>query len=477
MDELAVVAILPGLALAVGALTILSVGIFFPQLRRLVCTVFVCGAAWILSWPSVYFGSQLAFYDLLYVDGYNFVWNSIILIGLVITLLLSDEQFEKQRVRDSVDIDVLLLLAACGGVFMVASANLIVFFVAFELLSISVYVLTGLARDEQESSEAALKYFLMGAFSSAFLLYGICLIYGATGTVLLPEIARTSSQPSLMFIAGMGLVIFGFAFKVSLVPFHFWTPDAYQGAPTSMAGFMAAVVKAAAFGAFARLMFVAFGNFSEQWLGLIWVLAALTMTLGNLIALRQQSVKRMLAYSSIAHAGYALLGFFALDGGQGLSAVAFYILVYSLMTLGAFGVVLLASGGSDRQYGRDDISSFAGLGWSRPGLAFLMLIFLLSLGGIPPLAGFIGKFYLFKEAVNAGYTGLVIIAALNSVVSLFYYLRVVVAMYFTEGDEAELPLSNPGTVIALVVAAASVVYLGIFSQTTMQFFQSAVAAV
>lgn len=418
-----------------------------------------------------------AFKGMVYVDAFTWVFSSIILCGAFVSLLFGGKLLSLQRAESGIDVDVLMLLAACGGMVMVAAANLVLLFVGFELLSISVYVLAGIARHERASSEAALKYFLLGAFSSAFLLYGMALVYGATGSLSMIEIARHARPDNLLLLVGIGLMIFGFGFKVSLVPFHVWTPDVYQGAPVSITTFMAVVVKAAAFGGFLRLMSVAFAPTSEMWTGLIWVLCVITMTVGNLVALRQKSIKRMLAYSSIAHAGYALIGFVVFGPHHGAEATIFYILAYSLMTVTAFGVVLFATAGTGAQYGNDDIDSLSGLGWTNPFLGILMTIAMLSLAGMPPFAGFMGKFYLFRAAVSGGYSGLAIIAALNSVVSLYYYLRVLVVMYFKTEESAVIHPSNDiprAPRFALALAALLTVYFGIFAETAMNAVSIAV---
>lgn len=419
-------------------------------------------------------GSARAFHGLLAVDSLSGLFGIIILLGTGLSSLLHYRQAAGQRAVQSHDVDVLLLLSAIGGMVMVSTTHLMVFFLGFELLSVSVYVLSGIAKNEQASSEGALKYFILGAFSSAFLLYGITLIFGATGSMDLVQIAAKANAQNAMLLVGIGLLIFGFCFKVSVVPFHFWAPDVYQGAPVSIAAYMATVVKAAAFGSFLRVMLMAFGSVSEVWSGFVWTLAVLTMTVGNLMAVRQRSIKRMLAYSSVSHAGYALLGFLALGAGRGAEAVVFYLIAYTFMTVAAFGVVLVVTTGSDAQYDRDDLDSFSGIGWSHPVLALMMSIAMLSLGGMPPFGGFMGKFYLFRSAVQSGYVGLAIIAALNSVVSLFYYLRVMVVMYFSGerklawSPAAELPF-GPG--LAITLATFGTIYLGLFSDNCIRLLQ------
>ena len=468
MNRVNLIAAAPVGVLVFCAISILLIGLFRSNERpfpRLIWGVGSCVVAWLASVP-MYYMQTTAWHGMVFADSYTFFFNTILLLGTALTFLLNDEQLEGQKVTKSLDVDVLLLLAVAGGMVMVSANNLITLFVGFELLSVSVYVLTGLAKMEKASTEGALKYFVLGAFSSAFLLYGMTLVYGATGTMEISQIGAAVNPHNLMLLIGLGLMIFGFGFKVSLVPFHFWTPDVYQGAPVSIAGFMAVVVKAAAFAAFFRVMYSSFASLSEAWIGMLWLLSVLTMTVGNFIALRQKSIKRMLAYSSVAHAGYALMGFLVLGAAGGGEAMAFYMLVYTFMTISAFGVVLLVTSGSKAQYEADDISSLAGVGWTHPLLGLAMTFAMLSLAGMPPLAGFMGKFYLFGAAVKGGFVGLAIIAALNSVVSLYYYLRVIVVMFFSERPELgwEPPRKIPfGANVALVITTLATVYVGLFS--------------
>jgi len=411
-----------------------------------------------------------------YPDSFSFALNTILLLGLFLSLLMTRGQLSRQGVEDSTDVDVLMILATVGGMIMVGAADLIALFLGFELLSISVYVLSGLARKERASSEGALKYFLLGAFSSAFLLYGMVLVYGEVGSMQLAEIGANAASASQLFWVGFALIAFGFAFKIGAVPFQFWVPDVYQGAPTSLTAFMAVVVKASAFGAFLRLVALGFSEGAMHWNGLVWALSILTMTIGNLLAIRQQSLKRMLAYSSIAHAGYALMGFLAIGKDRGAEAIVFYLFAYALMTIASFGVALVSGNASRLQYQRDDIKSLSGLGWSSPALALVMSIAMLSLAGMPPLAGFMGKFFIFSSALSAGYTGLVIVAALNSVASLYYYLRVILVMYFGDREEGlvwDEGQTTPSLRFALGVAAFGILIVGIFSDSFVRFAQLA----
>lgn len=433
--------------------------------------------AWTWAIPYAYAPSETSYQYLLHGDTFSFVFISMILMGTTLTLWLRPDDGRLESVKSSTDIDALIMFAALGGMIMVSAGHLIVLFLGFELLSVCVYALAGLARGERASSESAMKYFILGAFSSAFLLYGMTLVYAATGTMVLSEIGQLASADNMLLMCGLGLMVFGFGFKVSLVPFHFWTPDVYQGAPTSITAFMAVVVKVSAFGAFLRVMMLGFSGLASTYAGLFAVLAVLSMTLGNLAALRQRSVKRMFAYSSIAHAGYALVGFLSLGATEsGASATIFYLLSYMFMTVASFGILVVMTSGTRFQYDRDDIDSLSGMGWSRPGLAFMMSIAVLSLAGFPPLAGFMGKLFLFDATLKAGYVNVAIILALNSVVSLYYYLRVLVVMYFkdpvpaSEALVSEFPAVEEGSLlwclsrVSLVVATGATLLIGIYSQ-------------
>ncbi|MEX0833796.1 MAG: NADH-quinone oxidoreductase subunit NuoN [Actinomycetota bacterium] len=364
-----------------------------------------------------------------------------------------------------------LLLFATSGMMLITSANdLIMVFVALELLSFSLYVLTGFS-DRPASSEASMKYFLLGAFSSAFFLYGIALAYGATGTTKIAGIANALSgetaSPALA-IAAAGLLIVGFAFKVSAVPFHMWTPDAYQGAPTAVTAFMSAATKVAAFAALIRVLDVAFQPLAWDWTPVICVLAALTMVTGSLIAIAQTDIKRMLAYSSIAHAGFILVGLSAANS-DGIRSALFYLVSYAAMILGAFGVVMLVSARGEENTSLD---SYAGLGRRSPLLAGLMALFLLSLAGIPPTAGFIAKVAVFGAAVGAGHWPLVLIAVLASVVAAFFYIRVIVLMYMKEPEEATAPSAGAEAFVVAVPAFLTLLF-GLFPGIVFGFLEKA----
>jgi NADH-quinone oxidoreductase subunit N len=348
-------------------------------------------------------------------------------------------------------------------VLMATATDLIVIFLGLEVMSVAAYVLAGIWRGQLRSNEAALKYFLLGAFATGFLLFGIALVYGATGSMTLEPIARhlarAGSDQRTWLIAAMALLIVGFGFKVAAVPFHVWAPDVYEGAPTAVTALMAVGVKAAAFAAFVRIFLHTLGQLSADWSGVLWVLAALTMTVGNVTALLQRNIKRMLAYSSIAHAGYLLVGMVA-GGELGGSALLFYLIAYALMTLGAFAVVMAIG---RRGAPNENIDDYAGVGFRSPFLGLAMAIFMLSLAGIPPLVGFIGKFYIFSAAVKSGYVGLAVIGVLNSVVSVYYYVGVLVKMYMVEGGvDVARPSSRPYLFATLLFTVAGTVAFGIF---------------
>lgn len=397
------------------------------------------------------------------VDTFRVAVNFVILGATALGLLLAFDYLRREGL-DIGEFYFLMLMAAVGMMLLAGSRDLIVVFVSLELMSLSVYVLTGFNRRDPRSSEAALKYFLMGAFASGFLLYGIALLFGATGSTNLAlvtsEVARGASEGNLLLYAGVALVVVGFAFKVSAVPFHMWTPDVYEGAPTPVTGYMAAGVKAAGFAALLRIVTVELAPAASVWAVILWWLAILTMVVPNLIALAQDDVKRMLAYSSIAHAGYLLVGVVA-GSAAGRSAALLYLAVYSVMTLGAFALVGAVAGEGDTRTG---LADYRGLGWRRPLLGFLLVVFLLSLAGFPPTGGFIGKLYLLMAAVDAGHVTLAVILVLTSFVSYYYYLRVIWKMYFEEAAEEAPSPAVPGAAfrLAAVVAAAVILVIGLF---------------
>jgi NADH-quinone oxidoreductase subunit N len=405
-----------------------------------------------------------------------FVTGILIIVGLL-SLAISAPTVAREGLPRG-EYYALMLFSVAGMMLMATSSDLLVTFLALEVLSLAVYVLTGIRRDSPVSTEAAFKYFLLGAFSSAFFLYGIAFTYGVTGSTRLDRIASLlatqGSNATPMQLLALGLLFVGFAFKISAVPFQMWTPDAYEGAPASVTGFMSTGVKAAAFAAFARVFLTAFGPLRNEWSVVVWVVAAATMIVGTVVGVSQSSVKRMLAYSSIAHAGYLLVALLsANDLGKG--AILFYLLSYAVTNLGAFGVIALLD---TAEWPNDQVRDYAGLWNEHPALAGLMTVFLLSLGGFPPMAGFIAKWYVFSAAVKAGYYWLAILGVLTSVVSVFFYLRVVVMMYMTTTESPARVLPVPKFAgAALIVSAILVLYLGILPTRVLDWAAASIRTI
>jgi NADH-quinone oxidoreductase subunit N len=409
----------------------------------LVATIVVAVSLWIADVPAA------GFNDTLRADPYALFFAVVVSVGAGFTVLMSIDYLRDHPMAGG-DYYALVLLSTCGMILMAAANDLIVVFLALEIMSVAVYVLAGILRSDRRSNEAAIKYFFLGAFASGFLLYGTAFLFGASGSTQLDAIARAvAAKPHDPFVLlGLALLLVGFGFKVAMVPFHGWTPDVYEGAPTTVTAFMAVGVKAAAFAAFARVLSVAFGTVAASWSGLLWIVAVLTMTVGNVTAVTQRNVKRMLAYSSIAHAGYALVGLVA-GTREGGAALCLYLAVYTLMNVGAFAVLIALGRRGEPCETLDDL---AGLGFRQPILGIAMTIFMLSLAGVPPTAGFAGKLALFGAAVNAGYVGLVVIAVLNSVVSVYYYLGVLVQMYMAEGTRDVVPPRRRPALYATILA-------------------------
>jgi NADH-quinone oxidoreductase subunit N len=404
-----------------------------------------------------------------------FITLTLVIVG-VLTIMFSSQVLERDGLPSG-EYYALLLFAIVGMIMMATANDLLVIFIALEILSLAVYVLTGIRR-EIGGTEAAFKYFLLGAFSSAFFLYGIAFTYGVTGSTRLSAVGSYLSAQALtgnpLILIALGLLLVGFAFKISAVPFHMWTPDAYEGAPAIVTGFMSTGVKAAAFAAFARVFLSSFEPFRADWAPVVAAIAAATMILGTVVGVAQSNLKRMLAYSSIAHGGYLLVGLVAANQ-VGKAAILFYLLAYSVTNLAAFGVIALL-GTRDRN--NDELRDYAGLWQSQPALAALMTVCLLSLGGLPPTAGFIGKWYIFSAAVSAGYYWLAIIGVLTSVVSVFFYLRVVVMMYMEDRQGAAEPARVTAFgMAALGIAIVAIFYLGILPTPVLNLAAESIATI
>ena len=408
------------------------------------------------------------FGDMVLQDNFSSFFTVIFILCAALTILICDGYFRKEGCNHG-ELYPLILFATVGMMFMAKATDLMTVFLGLEVLSVALYVLAGFNRKNIRSNEAGLKYFLLGCFSTGFLLYGMALIYGATGTTKIARIADIAAQNgavagNTMFLVGMLLIATGFSFKIAAAPFHMWTPDVYEGAPTPITAFMSAGPKAAGFAAFLRVFLVALPTLTVQWSDLLWILAVLTMTTGNIIALSQDNIKRMLAYSSIAHAGYALVGFTA-HNASGVSGILFYLLSYTFMNIGAFAIIVLIGKKGEPN---NNVQDYAGFGSKHPVLAMCLSIFLFSLAGIPPTAGFIGKFYLFAGAVQEGYIWLAIIGVLNSAASVYYYLRVMVYMYMKtpEEDFSWVKLS-PAVMLCIIIAVAGVLIPGIIPNSVL----------
>lgn len=423
-------------------------------------------------------GPQLILGDMLVVDQFAVFFKLLVLATSALALLMAAGYLDRAGYSGG-EFAALVLCADLGMFVMASGANLASLYVGLELMALSVYVLVGYFKLEVKSNEGAVKYFVLGAASSAVLLYGISLIYGATGSLDL-ETIRSSlvnvPHQNILLLLGIVLVAFGMLFKVAAVPFHVWTPDAYEGAPTPVTAFISVAPKAVAFAMFLRLFAGTFAGEVEHWRMLLWIVSAATMIYGNVVALTQDNVKRMLAYSSIAHAGYALMGLVAASD-FGTWAVLMYMVVYAFMNLGAFGFVILLE---SKGYAGESIEDFAGLSRRHPGAAAGMLIFMLGLAGIPPTAGFMGKLYLWAATVEAGYIVLAVISVLMSAVSLYYYFRIVVQMYLKDGEsDGESPaelISDRWTGAAIAVCAVLTLAFGVWPAPLVGWAKSGLIA-
>ncbi|HTT74824.1 MAG TPA: NADH-quinone oxidoreductase subunit N [Candidatus Binataceae bacterium] len=470
--------LLPLIAVALGAMAVMLVGVHVDDEDSGglgILALLALLAAFILT--ALNFGQNtITFGGSLALDDYSSFFELLIIIATAITVAMSLDYVADTGLAGA-EYYALVLMAALGMMLLAAAGDLIIIFIGLETMSIAVYALAGSMRRDIRSNEGGLKYFILGAFSTGFLLYGIALIYGATGTIQLEPIstalsAGIATSPLLLF--GVGMLLIGFGFKVAAVPFHMWTPDAYEGAPTPVTAFMAVGVKIAAFAGFLRIFLIHLAPVSGHWAMVLAVVAALTMTVGNLCALVQTNVKRMLAYSAIAHAGYILVGMAAAPSADAGGAILYYLLGYAFTNLGAFAVVVAVErrnrvGGLIRDY--------RGLARTNPVLSAAMAFFMLSLTGVPPLAGFVGKFYVLSAAVNAGLIWLVILAVLNSAASAYYYVGVIIAMYAQEGGApAERASAHPGVLISIAAGVAGTIVIGVVPQPYMNSAVNAFAS-
>jgi NADH-quinone oxidoreductase subunit N len=465
--------ILPLLILSGWGMVLILVDLFVPKERSVaigwLSMVGIVSTAVVL----VTLGGQIVsgFTGMVVLDGMS---AFIGLVGLIATLLTvwASLNYNRDRHIERGEYYALLLFSTSGLLLMAQAANLVVVFLGLELLSIPLYILAGFARPQLESEEAAIKYFLLGAFATGFLVYGIALVYGATGTTDITKIAQVAQtgKNATFLLVGAGLIIVGLGFKVAAVPFHMWTPDVYEGAPTPITGFMSVGAKAAGFAALLRVLLIGLAAVRLDWMPVLAMLSALTMVVGNVVALSQTNLKRMLAYSSIAHAGYMLMGLAA--GNQaGLSAILFYLLAYTFTNIGAFAVLaaFARSEGEDQTF-----AQYAGLMRKHPWLTAAMALFMLSLTGIPPTGGFFGKYYLFMAAVDGNLGWLAIVGVLTSVISAFFYLRVIVDMTMREPERETPSRIYPAVVTTLAVTALGTLVLGVWPGPWLQLAQAGV---
>ncbi len=474
------VALLPEIVLSVAAMVVLLVDVFekgdasrpsspvIPWLAGIGVAAAFGANLWLLGVQEAGTDGMMA------IDAFRVFSNALFLIATGLFLAMAPRYLEENGMQLA-ELYALVLFSVVGMMVFAGSRDLIVIFLGLELLSIAVYVLTASNRRSVASAEGGLKYFLLGAFSSAFLLFGIAIIYGGAGTVNLARLGEVLGEGSGRLAGvGLALILVGYAFKVAAVPFHMWTPDAYEGAPTPVTSFMAAAVKAAAFASLARVLLTAFPSLYLTWGQIVFWLATFTMIGANLIALTQDNVKRMLAYSSIAHAGYLLVAV-AAGTDVGASALLFYLAVYTFMNVGAFAVMMVVARLGEDRLG---IADYGGLAWRRPALAIAMTVFLLSLAGFPLTGGFIGKLYILRAAVERDFLVLAVVLVLTSLVSYWYYLRVAWHMWFQDAEgEAARPLVVPaGVVVVLAVCVAGVLASGIFPGALLDLASAGAAA-
>jgi NADH-quinone oxidoreductase subunit N len=462
--------ILPELVLTVGALVVLISDVLLPRgSKTLVWITMGALVATMLSLLPFSSTHVEVAKGLIAVDQFAFFFKFVFLVAAALTVLMSVRYLEVEGVSPG-EYYFLILCATLGMMIMAGGIDLITIFIGLETMAISFYILAGFIKPNQRSNEAAVKYFLLGAFSLGILLYGMSLMYGLSGTTNLRTMATifAGQERDPRLALAVILVVAGVGFKIAAVPFHMWAPDVYEGAPTPVTAFLSVGSKAASFAMLLRIFVEGLPSMSADWRMLFEALAIITMTIGNLAALTQTNLKRMLAYSSIAHAGYVLIGIVA-GTPRGVSATLIYLLIYSFMQLGAFAVIVMMR---RQDVVGDELKDFAGLHVRHPLAAFAMLLFMLSLGGIPPTAGFMGKFWLFGAAIEAGYVWLAVIGVLNSAISLYYYIRIVVFMYVKPPTAGSQPAMSPSLSLALAVAVVATLVLGIYPRVLFDLAES-----
>jgi NADH-quinone oxidoreductase subunit N len=464
--------LIPELTLTALALIVLLLDLVVRR-KEILAAVSIGGVAVVAA--TLINGYGTTFSGMFVSDGYSTFFKLIFFINVILSVLISVKYIAVEKVNYG-EYYSLILFSTIGMMLMASAGDLIVLYLGLELMALSTYVLAGFIRHNVKSNEAALKYLLLGAFSSGFLLYGISLIYGLTGTTDLKDIAifisKTGLTGNLALLLSVMFFIVAFGFKIAAVPFHMWAPDVYEGAPTSITAFMSVGPKAAGFAVLGRVFLLAFASVSVDWSTILIPIAILTMAVGNIVALSQTNIKRMLAYSSIAHAGYALLGIIAANN-EGLASMMNYMMIYAFMNIGAFAVIIMLR---TEGFRGEDITDYEGLSKTHPMASALMLIFMFSLTGIPPTAGFIGKLYLFMSAIHAGYTWLVIVAVIFSAISAFFYLRIVMYMYMREPKDVVALTTTKTVGIALGITVVAVLAIGVFPSFLIDFARQAIVA-
>lgn len=483
-------AVMPEMIVAIAGIIVILFDSFVPKQRGITTVISLVGlaasAAYLLSmWTGA---PATSWNGMITNDSLRMTFSLVALITAAFTILMSSVWTDREKIPEG-EYQALVLFATFGMMFMASGSDMVIIFLGLETLSIATYVMAGLRKSDLKSNESAMKYFILGSFASAFLLYGMALIYGATASTNIAEIAVKIADPNFpgLLLIGGAMLLIGFGFKIASVPFHVWTPDVYEGAPTPVTAFMAVGSKSAAFASFLRVFVLGFpliagaqaaGYLHQSWVTALAVMAMITMVVGNVAAIVQNNVKRMLAYSSIAHAGYALVGFIGAGVAKtpeardaAISAVAFYMLTYAVTSLGAFAVITLLGQKNDR---RTDFSDYNGIGFKTPVLAFTLSLFMLSLLGLPLTAGFMGKILVFRPALDASsslLTFMVVVAVVNTAISAYYYLRLIVVMFFrertTEWTEPKIPAPIG---IVLVLTVIGVFYLGVFSDGVIKHF-------
>jgi NADH-quinone oxidoreductase subunit N len=460
--------LLPAFVLAGAAIVVLVADVFVPRARPWPLAVIALAgivATLVALIPAAGVQTTIA-HGTVAIDGFSLFFDTLFLLAAGITILMSARYLQVEGARAGT-FYFLVLCATLGMMFMAAGSDLVTIFIGLETMAVSFYVLTGFLKPSRRSNEAAVKYFLLGTFSLGLLLYGISMLYGLSGTTNLHDLAAVlaSEQRSRWIVLALILVASGIAFKIAAVPFHMWAPDVYEGAPTPITAFLSVGSKAASFAMLLRIFVQGMPSLNADWRLLFAVLSVMTMTVGNIAALTQSNIKRMLAYSSIAHAGYLLIGVVA-GTTRGVTAMLVYLFIYAFMQLGAFAVVAMLR---RKDVIGDELKDLSGLFSRNPAAALAMLVFMLSLGGIPPTAGFMGKFYLFGAAIDAGYAWLAVIGVLNSAISLYYYFRVVVFMWIKTETIGSRVVVNPALAVALTLTLAGTLFFGVYPRSLFDF--------